>query len=123
MQTAVETIHDYYNAFSTLDMRAIVSYYCEPSITIVPQNVLSAPTRAAVADALAPIVDGLRAKGYGRNEFVQPEITMFGERAAPVRGVAVRYTATGSELERIPLGYLLHRSEAGWKIAVLVVSQ
>jgi len=122
MQTALEAIHQYYDAFSTLDLRAIVSHFCEPSMTVTPSRVLSAATHAALADSLAPLVDDLRAKGYGRSEFVQPDVTTIGETAALVRGVAVRYTATGSEMERISLGYLMHRSEAGWKIAVLVVA-
>ena len=121
MQSALEAIHEYYDAFSTLDLKTIVSYFSEPSMTIVPQGVISAANRAVLADSLAPIVDGLRAKGYGRSEFVQAQATMLGATAALVRGVAVRYTAAGPEMERIPISYLMHRGEAGWKIAVLVV--
>jgi hypothetical protein len=121
MLTALETLFEYYDAFSTLNLTAIVSYFCEPSMTIAPQGVFSAATRAMLAGSLAPMLDGLRARGYGRSEFVQPQVTMLGETAALVRGVAVRYTAAGPELERIPLNYVMHRGEAGWKIAVLVV--
>lgn len=121
MQTVLEAVHEYYRAFSTLDMRAITSFYCEPSLTLAPQGVHSAPSHAVLAESLMPIIDGLRAKGYGRSEFVEPSVTPLGEVAALVRGVAVRYTAAGAELERIPLGYLMRRYEAGWKIAVLVV--
>lgn len=121
MQSVLEAIHEYYKAFSTLDLSAIVSYFCEPSMTIAPQGLLSSGNRAALADSLAPIVLSLRAKGYGRSEFVQPQVTMLGETAALVRGVAVRYTAAGPEMERLPISYLMHRSEVGWKIAVLVV--
>ena len=123
MQSALEAIHEYYQAFSTLDLSAIVSYYCEPSMTIAPQGVFSAGNRAALADSLAPIVHSLKAKGYGRSEFVQPHVTMLGETDALVRGVAVRYTTAGPEMERIPIGYLMHRSEVGWKIVVLVLEQ
>jgi len=120
MQSAREAIDEYYKAFSTLDLRRILSHYGEPCLMISPQGVLSAGTRAALADSLAPMLDGLRAKGYGRSEFAEAEVTPLGETAALVRGIAVRYTAAGSELERIPIAYLLHRSEGGWKIAVLV---
>jgi hypothetical protein len=83
--------------------------------------VSSASNGAALAGLLAPLLAGLRAKGYGRSEFVQPHVTMLGETAVLVRGVAVRYTAAGLEMERVPLSYLMHRAEACWKIAVLVV--
>ena len=120
MQSALEAIHEYYRAFSTLDLSAIVSYFCEPSMTIATQGVFSAANRGTLADSLAPLVQSLRAKGYGRSEFVDAQVTMLGESDALVRGVAVRYTAAGPELERVRLSYLMHRSDVGWKIAVLV---
>jgi ketosteroid isomerase-like protein len=121
MQSALEAIHEYYKAFSTLDVKAIVSYFCEPCLTIAPHRVLSAANRASLVDSLAPMLGGLKAKGYGRSEFVQPQVTLLGETAALVQGVAVRYTTAGTEMERIPISYLMHRGGAGWKIAVLVV--
>ena len=123
MQSALEAIHEYYKAFSTLDVSAIASYYCQPSMTVAPQGVLSAASHAALTDALAPIINSLKTRGYGRSEFVEPTVTRLGETDALVRGVAVRYTAAGSELERIPLSYVMHRTETGWKIAVLVAEQ
>ena len=123
MQSALEAIHEYYKAFSTLDVSAIASYYCEPSMTVAPQGVLSAATHAALKDALAPIITSLKTRGCGRSEFVEPTVTRLGESDALVRGVAVRYTAAGPELERIPLSYVMHRTETGWKIAVLVAEQ
>src|SRR5262249_55474083 len=103
MQSALEAIHEYYRAFSTLDLSAIVSYFCEPSMTIARQGVLSAANRGTLADSLAPLVQSLRAKGYGRSEFIEAQVTMLGESDALVRGVAVRYTVAGPELERIRL--------------------
>jgi ketosteroid isomerase-like protein len=123
MQPVLEAVHEYYKAFSTLDLTAIASHYSEPCLTVAAQGVFSAPNRAALADSLAPLVQSLRSNGYGRSEFVQPNVSMLGEADALVRGVAVRYTAAGSELERVPLSYLMHRSEAGWKIAVLVAEK
>ena len=121
MQTALDAVHDYYRTFSTLDLGAITACYGEPSMTIAPQGVFPAASRTVLAESLAPMVHGLRAKGYGRSEFVEPVVTALGETAALVRGVAVRYTSTGSEMERIRLAYLMRRSDAGWKITVLVV--
>lgn len=122
MQSALDAVHDYYRVFSTLDVHAIVSHYSEPCVTIAPQGLSSAPTRAALADSLAPIVGGLEAKGYGRSEFVQAQVTTLSSTTALVRGVAVRYTAAGTEMERVPISYLMHRGDEGWKIAVLVVA-
>jgi hypothetical protein len=123
MQSASEAIHEYYKAFSTLDAGLIAPYYCEPSMTVAPQGVFSAANHAALADSLAPIISALKSRGYGRSEFVEASVTKIGETDALVRGVAVRYTAAGPELERIPLSYLMHLTKAGWKIAALVVEQ
>jgi len=120
MQSPLEAIHEYYKAFSTLDLSAIVSYFCEPNVTVARQGVILAADRAALADSMAPLVPSLRSRGYGRSEFVQRQVTMLGERDALVRGVAVRYTAEGSELEQVPLSYLVHRDDKDWKIAVLL---
>src|SRR5215467_9306777 len=109
MPSALEAVHEYYSVFSTLDMNAIVSCYCEPCMTIAPQGVSLAANHAMLADSLAPLVGGLKAKGYGRSEFVQPHVTMLGETDALVRGVAIRYTAEGPEMEQIPISYLMHR--------------
>jgi hypothetical protein len=47
---------------------------------------------------------------------------MLTETAALARGVAVRYAAAGPEIERLQINYLMHRSEAGWKIAMIVLA-
>jgi hypothetical protein len=38
-----------------------------------------------------------------------------------VTGVAIRYKRNGQELERAGVTYVLHKAEAGWKIAVIVM--
>jgi hypothetical protein len=68
------------------------------------------------------VIEELKAKGYGRSEFVEPEVTMLTETAALVRGVAVRYAGAGPEIERLQVNYLMHRSAAGWKIAMIVLA-
>jgi hypothetical protein len=123
MQSALEAIHEYYKSFSTLDMSAIAPHYLEPSMMVAPQGAISSANGVALAAALAPLIDSLRARGYQRSEFVDPSITILGEADSLVRGVAVRHTASGAELERVSLAYLMHRTKAGWKIAVLVVEQ
>lgn len=123
MQSPLEVIHEYYKAFSTLDLNAIAEYYCEPSMIIGPQGVLAAANHAALTGSLTVIINSLKAKGYGRSEFAEPKVTMLGESDALVRGTAVRYTAAGPELERVPLAYLMHRTEGGWRIAALVTEK
>lgn len=118
--TALEVIQEYYSVFSTLELNAILSYFCEPCISVGPQGVFAAENHAVLANAFVLTIDSLRAKGYGRSEFVESKAMMLGETAALVQGVAVRYSAAGSEMERLQISYLMHRSDADWKIAAMV---
>jgi len=122
MPTALEAVHAYYATFSTLELPAILSCFGEPCLIISPQGVVSAANHAALTGFLTPMIDALRAKGFGRSEFVEPHVTTLGESDALVLGVAVRYTTAGSEMERLTFGYLMHRSDGGWKIATLVAA-
>lgn len=121
MQSALEAVREYYQAFSLLDLNAIALHFAKPCMSIGSQGVFLAQTRADLSTAFAPLLENLRAKGYKRSEFVEPQVADLTETATLVRGVAVRFAATQTELERIPISYLMHRVGAGWKIAVMVL--
>ena len=121
MQSALEALHEYYATFSTLDLAAIASHFSEPCLSMSSQGVYSAHTRAELVTAFAPVVEGLKAKGYGRSEFADAEVTPLGPAAALVRGVAIRYSSAGPELERVAIGYVMHQSGGSWKVAVMVM--
>jgi hypothetical protein len=111
---------DYYTAFSTLEVRAFLPYFHEPSLLIGPQGIFAAPTRADVATTFAPAVESLRARGFGRSELSVRQSKMLSETVALVIGVAIRYKSDGQELERVGVTYILH-NDAGWKIAVVAL--
>jgi hypothetical protein len=121
MQSPLEALYDYYKTFSSLDLNAIVRHFSEPCMSIGSQGVFSADNRAGLVNAFGPLVAGLKEKSYGRSEFVGAQVTTLSETAALVRGVAVRYKLDESELERVPISYLMHRSADGWKIATMVL--
>lgn len=111
---------DYYRDFSSLDLQSILAYYHEPCLTIGPQGVFAASTRSVLATALAPILENLRSRGYGRSELSIQHLQALSAATALVTGVALRYKADGQELERVGLTYLLQKADRQWKIAVLV---
>jgi hypothetical protein len=96
MQSPLEALYEYYKTFSTLDLNSIVLHFSEPCMSISSQGVFSADNRAGLAKAFGPLVDGLKAKSYGRSEFVEAQVTTLGETAALVRGVAVRYITSST---------------------------
>lgn len=113
-------LDDYYKAFSTLDVQAILPYYHEPCLLMGPGGVAALPTHAALAAFFTPAMEALRARGYQRSELSGMDVKVLSATAIQVGGTAIRYKTDGRELERVGVTYLLHKAENGWKIAVLV---
>ena len=121
-ETAViQVLVDYYAAFSTLDVLAVLPYFHEPSVVIGPQGVFAAPTCAVLTTVFTPAMEDLRARGFGRSELSARNVKSLSATAALVTGVAIRYEVDGQELERVGVTYVLHKVDTLWKIAVLIV--
>jgi ketosteroid isomerase-like protein len=112
---------DYYKAFSTLDLHAILPYYHQPCLLMSPQGVIAAPTGAEIAASFTPFIEGLRAKGYSRSELSNLRVQRLSATSALATGVAVRYKSDGQELDRTGVTYLLQKGDGGWKFAVVVL--
>jgi len=117
----MQVLSDYYRAFSSLDLQKILPFIHEPTLLMAPQGVVAAPTRTEVAAVIAPTLEGLRARGYGRSELTRTRLTLLGSASALVIGVAERYKADGQPLERAGVTYLLQKTDSGWKITVLIL--
>jgi hypothetical protein len=116
-----QVIADYYRDFSTLNVQAILPYFNEPSLLVGPQGVIPIPNHSALVAVFGPVMQGLRAKGYGRSEFELGYAKSLSSSAALIGGVAVRYNADDQLLERVGITYLLHKTENGWKFAALIL--
>jgi hypothetical protein len=118
---AIQVLADYYAAFSTLDPQAFLPYFHEPSLAIGPQGIFAAPTHAILATALAPAIEDFKARGYCRSELRVHHTQALSATATIATGVAIRYKADGDELERVGVTYVLHKTDHGWKIAVMIL--
>jgi hypothetical protein len=116
-----QVLADYYSAFSTLEVQAILPYFHQPAFLIGPAGVFAVPSSAALTSIFAPAMEDLRARGYGRSELSLQQVNLLSATAGLASGVARRYKRDGQELERVGVTYLLHKSDMGWKIAVLVL--
>lgn len=117
----IRALLDYYAAFSTLDVPAILPYFHEPSLLMGPQGAFAATTHDLLKTAITAFVDVLRAKEFGRSELVVQSVKSLSATATLVTGIAVRYKRDGQELERVGVTYVLYNAEGRWKIAVLIV--
>ena len=116
-----QVIADYYRDFSTLNVQAILPYFNEPSLLVGPHGVIPVPNHAALLAVFGPVMEGLRAKGYGRSEFELDYAKSLSSSVSLIGGVAVRYNADGQLLERVGITYLLHKTESGWKFATVTL--
>jgi hypothetical protein len=116
----LRTLNEYYSAFSTLKVEAVLPYFHEPSLLIGAQGAFAATTHTLLATAVTPPIEGLRAKGLGRTELSVRNLKLLGATVALVEGVAQRYKIDGQKLDQAGVTYVLCKAEAGWKIAVLI---
>ena len=79
--------------------------------------------REDLARALGPTFEALKSENYQRSEYIEPQLTTLTENTALVRGVAVRYQASGTELGRVPISYMMHQTGGMWIIAVVASAQ
>ena len=115
-----EALAGYYQAFSTLDVQRMLSFFHEPTLLVAFGRVAAMPTHVELSVALASAADGLRSRGYARSELINLQLKQLDATTGLANGVAVRYKSDGKELERVGVTYLLHKASAGWKIVVLV---
>ena len=126
-QSLRQVLSDYYAAFSTLEIQAVLPYFHQPALLIGPQGVTALPTPVALVPVFAPVMEDLRRQDYQRSEYDLQQLKLLDNKSALVTGVAIRYARDGKELSRAGLTYLLHktgetsgRAEA-WKFAVMVL--
>ena len=117
----LQTLRDYYKAFSTLDASRVVPYFNEPAMLISAQGVYVAQTHAVLANLFTSIMETFRARGLGRSEPSMPMVKRLSATASLMSDTAIRYKRDGAEMDRAGVTYVLQKTNAGWKIAVAVL--
>jgi ketosteroid isomerase-like protein len=120
-EAVTKFLSDYYAAFSTLNVQAILAYFYEPALLVGPSGVLPLPTAAALVPIFSPVMENLRRRQYGHSELKLQQLKLLSATSALAIGVAIRLKTDGQELERAGVTYLLHKTEREWKFAVLLL--
>lgn len=123
MNDALVAIQNYYTAFSTLEVDACVPFFTLPCMFVGLQGTFAIANREDFTRVLGPAIEALKSQDYQRSEFLEAQPTVLTEKAVLVRGAAVRYRASGAELQRIAVSYVMHHSGGAWKVAVCIASQ
>jgi ketosteroid isomerase-like protein len=120
-EDAVRLLHEYYSAFSTLNVAAVLPYFHEPSLLMGPQGVFAATTHALLAAIISPTMDGFRDRGLSRTELRVLNLKSLSATAMSVLGIARRYKSDGDQLDQVGVTYVMHKGDHGWKIAVVIL--
>ena len=117
----VRTYTEYFGAFQTLDPEAVLPYYHLPFMVLSPAGVAAAGDTASARTMFSGMMSALRGRGYARSEWSRLGVQQLGEDAAMLGCGVARFKTDGTVLERFGATYTFRRTDAGWKIAVLVV--
>jgi hypothetical protein len=112
-EEVIRVLQAYYSATSSLNVDAVLPYFHEPSLLILPQGVFAATTHTLLATAVGPTLEGLRARGFGRTESSVQYFKSLSATATLVRGVAQRYKIDGQVLDQAGVTYVLHKTASG----------
>src|SRR5690348_11820136 len=119
MMTVTETLRAYYAASNRDDFQEMVSHYHEPVMWMGAGGVTSCATRGEATALVGRFIAQVRARGAVRTEWLESHIKELSETLALADIGLVRFSADGREVERTAFAYLLQKTTAGWKIAVL----
>jgi hypothetical protein len=121
-QEAIQkVINGYYDAVGRDPVEA-ASFYGEPAMIVLPNDVLAMNKLADVEKFLTNLVGSLRPLGYSHSKLNDPRIKFLNNNTAIYSTIAIRYKTDGSELQRAGFTYLLRKGPSGWKIHQLVAT-
>ena len=120
-EAVAQTYRDYFQAFQTLDPEAVLSYYHLPCLFLSSHGILLVTSAAEGRGLFAEMMKGLKARSYARSGWGKLGIKQLSDHAALLSTKVVRYKTDGTELEQFGATYTFHKTDVGWKIAVVVV--
>ena len=116
-----QVISGYFDAFAR-DPAAAAAFYGEPTLIVLPNEVLALATRSDVENFLAKLLESLKPLGYSRTKLDAPRVKMLNATTALYGTVAIRMKTDGTELQRAGFTYLLHKGGGGWKINEVIAT-
>jgi ketosteroid isomerase-like protein len=111
-----QTFTSYVQAFQTLNPQAMVPYCEAPCMLISSQGTLVMATPAEIEALFIGLIEGLKARSYGRSELTDLHVKQMSDHIAFVSVSRVRYRTDGQELERLGETYTFRKTADGWKI-------
>ena len=111
-----QTLQDYEQAWSRHDARAVAGFCFEPAMRVGKAGPVIRATQVDQETFFDGYLRGMVGRGYDRSEWESLEVRLLDAQTGLASGIAVRYRADGSVLERVAVTYQLWSTDKGWKI-------
>lgn len=116
-----KVISGYYDATSRSPAEG-ATFYGEPTLLVLPNQVTVLAKRSDVEEFLAKLVAGLKPLGFAYAKVVDPHIKFLNPTTAMYSTMAIRFKADGTEMQRAGFTYLLQKDNSGWRIRELIAT-
>ncbi len=110
----------YLDTFHTGKAKAVVPFYHAPCLFITDQGVTLLSNEIEIENLFAQVMEGLKGRNYSHTEVTDVQIKELSAEMALFSGLAVRYTKTGEELERLSATYTTRKSNNAWQFVTVV---
>lgn len=117
IRQVLEAFHEAFDGGEAADAAPFVH---RPCTVVTRWGAYVLADRGEIVDAFTSVQRDLRARGCRRTERRDVRVRLLGDRLARARALSVRYGEEDREAERMATTYVLRRTDAGWRIAVLV---
>jgi ketosteroid isomerase-like protein len=118
-ETIQAVLNGYYDAFGR-DSAVSASFFCEPALVVFPNQLVRLDSRADVESFYEKYVASLKPSGLSHSRLGEHHIKLLNSTTALCSVVSIRVKVDGTEIERSGFTYLLHKTDAAWKIYELI---
>ena len=110
----------YYDAFGRDSAAVSASFFSEPALIVFPNQIVRLNSRADVKSFYQEFVASLKLSGSSHSILGEHHVKLLNSITALCSAVSIRVNVDGTEMERSGFTYLLHKTDAGWKIHELI---
>jgi hypothetical protein len=118
-----DTIHGVLSSYyDTRDSAAASAFFGEPTLVVLPNQVVALGTRAEVEAFFDKLVASRKLSGYSYSKLGDHRVKLLSPTTALYSTIAIRMKADGTEMQRSGFTYLLHKGNAGWRIHEIIAT-
>ena len=108
--------------YDTRDSAAASAFFGEPTLVVLPNQVVALSTRAEVEAFFDKLVASRKDSGYSHSKLGDHHVKLLNSTTALYSTIAIRMKTDGTEMQRSGFTYLLHKGNAGWRIYKIIAT-